>query len=171
VDATLALWIILGPIMIALYVIGGVIYLGDQARRAVGLGPPVTTIEAQLIVRPTDDAWQAGSEVDVCIAKHRGPIMLHECIHRWYSNPVSDGTRLDSQTWAFNLSVDNAPSSLCLFFSRCSRPPYSRVPIGSLCLSEIPSPGVVRIGSITCSPGSPGDCKARDVTREGIKQP
>ena len=75
--------------------------------------------------------------------------------------------------------VDHSPESVCLKFlgnvwveaskleESHESPDLQTTTLGELCLSGVPSPGVVRIRDITCDgPPFPGICRASEIVSE-----
>lgn len=164
--------LLLLPLWVVSAIVCLVVYTADETRRVVGLGPPVTTIEAQLIDQPIAEDNSQRRTRFLCIAKE----LTSEpdgCLYRSFpydifglAGSAAEGT-LDSGKWSFRISVDNAPGTICFIFY--DRNPSSRLPaIGSMCLSGVPSPGVLRVSNIACSSRWPDGCKADDVVREAI---
>jgi hypothetical protein len=116
-----------------------------------------------------------------------------ECLNRGqFIHFTGSGVAQDSTSgvgeWRFSIPVDDAPESLCLdfydhykfskgswfvgseplpsFVESFSALPHGEkpsAPIGSLCVSEIPSPGEVALHDVTCSSDVPSTCRATDV--------
>jgi hypothetical protein len=157
----------------------------DEGRRAAGFGPPETTFEVQLVRHPPIEEDSYHDMLLLCVAKDRQARLEYEwspwfvpedCLWRASELDFRNiregvGERSDSGgsfLWFFRVSVDDAPSSVCLFFTRSqtrnpSSPSNRR--IGYLCLADVPSPGVVRVSNVTCNAESPHDCKAGDIVK------
>jgi hypothetical protein len=161
-----------GLIYIPLYLVMFVLYVGDEARRAIGLGPAVTKIEAELVDQPTADPSQR-VYASLCIGKDQNAHIPDGCLYRSYApwGRTTSGA-LEAGKWSFHAAVDAPPANICLiFFSEYWEGGTS--PIGSTCLSDVPSPGTVHVSDIECSWKSNPlhDCNVGSVTREAVSRP
>jgi hypothetical protein len=138
----------------------------DEGGRVLGFGPPETRFEGNL----TKTA--VGSFDSVYARFEYPPGTQADC-------PVSEGLCLSTflvgkEKLAHR--VDRSPESVCLKFLgnvwvESSKPEGSHqfpdlqtTTLGELCLSGVPSPGVVRIRDITCDgPPFPGTCRALEI--------
>lgn len=167
----------------------GAFYVADQAQRAVGAGPSVTTFEVELIAPA---AAPAGEREMFACARPSSDIPSGErihCLNRSYFTSFAGFAEPDgsSSAWRFQVAVYDAPASVCLdfydqpevgrgsWFIAGSDPRYGnslaalptvtsrRPPLGTFCLSGVPSPGAVTVGGLSCPAGNPSACESAAV--------
>ena len=97
----------------------GAFYVADEARRAVGSGPAVTTFEVELI--PPAGAPAGEGKLFSCARFDGGAASAGQirCLNRSYFTSISGFAEADggSNVWRFQIPVDDAPESMCFDFS------------------------------------------------------
>lgn len=134
------------------YLFGGIV---EGGARAVGLGPPSTTVDGDVMLPLRRDFLPEGYARMPCL----WPSITNHC---------SSSFSLDATgTGRFSIRLDRPLSTGCVAFGvygydRISQTRYSRY-MGEVCLAGIPCPGLVHIRNVKCAGGT---CSATEVVSE-----
>jgi hypothetical protein len=175
------------------YAAQGAVFAADEARRSVVAGPPVTTFEIEFIAPPAALAGEGRMFVCARPPSAVASGEEIRCLNRSYFTSIAgfaeQGSDRRSDVRRFRVPVERAPESLCFDFydqSEAERGSWfiagtdslhaftasfsalptvanRRPPLGTFCLSGIPSSGEVTVKSVSCTADARSACRSADI--------
>ena len=175
------------------YAAQGAVFVADETRRSVVAGPPVTTFEIELIAPTTSFAGEGRMFTCARLPSATPSGGEAHCINRSYFTTIAGFAEREphgsSDVRRFRVPVERAPESLCFDFydqSEAERGSWfiagsdslhaftssfsalptvanRRPPLGTFCLSGIPSSGEVTVKGVSCSADARSTCRAANV--------